>query len=170
MTVALSLPRQSAVIFLGKTLALSAAIAVAAHVQVPFWPVPMTLQTMAVMGIASLFGAQLGIAAMAAYLVEGALGLPVFAGGVGAQVLVGPTAGYLVGFVVAAGLVGAARGGLMRAAAILAGTVAIYGFGVAWLATFIGFEKAVAAGMTPFLLGDAVKGALVWAASALRRR
>jgi biotin transport system substrate-specific component len=170
MNVALSLPRQSAVVFLGKTLALSALIALAAHVKVPFWPVPMTLQTLAVMGIAGVFGARLGVAAMLAYLAEGALGLPVFAGGVGAQVLVGPTAGYLVGFVVAAGLVGAARGNLMRAAAILAGTAVIYAFGVAWLATMIGLQKAIAAGMMPFLLGDAAKGGIVWALSALQRR
>ena len=170
MTVALSLPRQSAVLFLGKALALSALIALSAHVKVPFWPVPMTLQTMAVMGIAGLFGAQLGVAAMLAYLVEGALGLPVFASGVGAQVLAGPTAGYLAGMLVAAWIVGSARGGWMRAAAILAGTAVIYAFGVAWLSTMIGMQKAITAGMLPFLLGDAVKGGLVWAALALRRR
>ena len=170
MTVALSLPRQSAVVFIGKALALSALIALSAHVKVPFWPVPMTLQTMAVMGIAGLFGAQLGVAAMLAYLVEGAFGLPVFASGVGVQVLAGPTAGYLVGMIAAAWIVGSARGGWMRAAAILVGTAVIYAFGVAWLSTMIGVQKAFTAGMLPFLLGDAVKGGLVWAAAALRRR
>ena len=170
MSVALSLPRSALVTFVAKTLALSAVIALAAHVQVPFWPVPMTLQTMAVMGIAGLFGAELGVAAMLAYLVEGAAGLPVFASGFGPAVLVGPTAGYLVGMVAAAALVGMARSHLTRALALLAGTAVIYAFGVAWLSTFVGFEKAAAVGVVPFLFGDAAKAALIWALCALRRR
>ena len=170
MSVALSLPRQQALSFLGKTLALSAIIAISAHVKVPFWPVPMTLQTMAVMAIGGLFGAELGVSAMLASLAEGALGLPVFASGVGAAVLVGPTAGYLAGMIVAAGLVGLARTNAMRAAAVLAATAVIYTLGALWLSSFVGLPKAWAVGVLPFLLGDATKGALVWAACALRRR
>jgi len=170
MSVALSLPRSALVAFVAKTLALSVVIALSAHVKVPFWPVPMTLQTMAAMSIGGLFGAELGVSAMLAYLLEGAAGLPVFASGIGPAVLVGPTAGYLVGMIAATALVGIARSHLTRAAAVLAGTAVIYGFGVTWLSTFIGFEKAVAVGVVPFLLGDAAKGTLVWALCALRRR
>eukprot|EP01042_Synura_sphagnicola_P035379 gene35378-45316_t len=85
-------------------------IIAAAKVKVPFWPVPMTLQTFAVVLIAATAGASLGLAAMAAYLVEGALGLPVFASGVGLSVLVGPTAGYLAGMLASMALVGTAIG------------------------------------------------------------
>jgi biotin transport system substrate-specific component len=170
MSVAIALPRHASLVFLAKTLALSLIIAASAHVTVPFWPVPMTLQTMAAMGIAGLFGARLGVAAMLAYLVEGAAGLPVFASGIGAGVLAGPTAGYLAGMIAAAALVGSARGHWQRAVAILLGTAAIYALGMAWLSQFIGVEKAWTLGVLPFLLGDAAKGALVWAACALRRR
>lgn len=156
--------------FMLATLALSLVIAASAQVRVPFWPVPMTLQTMAVMAIAGGFGWRLGVAATLAYIAEGAAGLPVFATGAGPAVLIGPTAGYLVGMVAAAGIVGVAQGPWMRAGAIVLATAVIYGLGVVWLASFIGFEKAVAVGVVPFLLGDAVKGALAWAvASAIRK-
>lgn len=149
--------------FVLATLALSLVIAASAQIRVPFWPVPMTLQTMAVMAIAGTFGWRLGVAAVLAYIAEGAAGLPVFATGAGPAVLVGPTAGYLVGMVAAAGIVGAARGPWVRAGAIVLATAVIYGLGVAWLASFVGLEKAVAVGVVPFLLGDAVKGVLAWA-------
>jgi biotin transport system substrate-specific component len=106
---------------------------------------------------------------MLAYLVEGAAGLPVFAAGIGPAVLVGPTAGYLLGMIVATALVGVARGTWIRGLAVLAATAWIYVLGAAWLSTFVGFDKAIAVGVVPFLLGDAVKGALVWAAASLRR-
>ncbi len=170
MSVALSLPRQQALVFLAKTLALSAIIAISAHIKVPFWPVPMSLQTMAAMGIGGLFGAELGVAAMLAYLAEGAMGLPVFASGIGAGVLVGPTAGYLAGMIAAAWLVGSARTHWMRGAAIVAGSAVIYTLGALWLSTFVGLPKAWAVGVLPFLVGDAAKGALVWTLCALRRR
>lgn len=77
-----------------------------ARVQVPFWPVPMTMQTFVVLIIGATCGARLGAATVALYLAQGAVGLPVFAGGGGLAYMAGPTGGYLVGFLVAAVVVG----------------------------------------------------------------
>ncbi|MCU0831282.1 MAG: biotin transporter BioY [Rhizobiaceae bacterium] len=127
-------------------------------------PVPMTLQTLAVMLIGLTFGARLAVATVLLYLAQGAAGLPVFAGFAGgAQHLVGPTAGYLAGFVVGAGVIGlAADRGLTRnwagaVLALLAGLVVIFGLGALWLGHVIGYDKAIAAGVTPFILGDVIK-------------
>ena len=146
------------------------ALTLSAKNQVPFWPVPMTMQTFVVLVIGLAYGWRLGAATVALYLVEGALGLPVFAGtpekGIGIAYMMGPTGGFLVGFVAAAAVTGwLAERGFDRsigstALAMLAGNLAIYGFGLAWLAGLIGTEKAVAFGLVPFLLGDAVKIAL----------
>lgn len=142
-------------------------VAVSAQIQVPMYPVPMTMQPFAVIVIGAAYGARLGAATLLLYMAEGALGLPVFAGMKGgAVVLAGPTAGYIVGFVLAAGAIGwlAERGWdrnvLATVAAMTIGMALIYIPGVAWLATLIGTQKAVAAGMLPFLIGDAVKIAL----------
>lgn len=142
-------------------------VAVSAQIHVPMYPVPMTMQPFAVIVIGAAFGARLGAAALLLYMAEGALGLPVFAGMKGgAAVLAGPTAGYIVGFVLAAGAVGrlAERGWdrnvFATVAAMTIGMALIYLPGVAWLAALIGTEKAIAAGMLPFLVGDAVKIAL----------
>lgn len=163
-------------------LALTLVLALSARIQVPFWPVPMTLQTLAVLTIAGLFGARLAGAAMLAYLGEGALGLPVFAGtpahGLGLAYLAGPTGGYLAGMLVAAVLVGelVRRSGgrvVPVGAAMLLGTLVVYALGAAWLATFLGPAKALTLGVLPFLFGDAVKAALaatvVLASGRLRR-
>ncbi len=178
MPAVLSATRHTTALFAAKAIGLSLIIAVSAHVSVPFWPVPMTLQTCAVMTIAALFGHRLGVAAMLAYLAEGAVGLPVFASGIGASVLVGPTAGYLAGMLAAAAIVGRATGHLATLGALLLGTVVIYAMGAGWLSLFVGVERAWALGVLPFLLGDTAKGALAWALSgalpaaipALRRR
>jgi biotin transport system substrate-specific component len=142
-------------------------VAVSAQVQVPMYPVPMTMQPFAVIMIGAAYGSRLGAATLLLYMAEGALGLPVFAGMKGgAAVLMGPTAGYIVGFVLAAGAVGwlAERGWdrnvFATIAAMTIGMALIYIPGVAWLAALIGAEKAIAAGMLPFLIGDAVKIAL----------
>ena len=87
-------------------LAGTALLALAAKITVPFWPVPMTLQTLAVFLIAATYGRNLAVATVIAYLVEGAIGLPVFATGGGLAYMAGPTGGYLAGFVVAAAIVG----------------------------------------------------------------
>jgi biotin transport system substrate-specific component len=142
-------------------------VAVSAQVVVPMVPVPMTMQPFAVIVIGAAYGSRLGFATLLLYIAEGALGLPVFAGMKGGPaVLVGPTAGYIVGFALAAGAVGwlAERGWdrsiLTTIVAMTVGMALIYIPGVAWLASLIGTEKAIAAGMLPFLYGDAVKIAL----------
>lgn len=148
----------------------SAVLWVSAKVQVPFYPVQMTLQTLAIALIAAAYGWKLGLATMLLYLAEGALGLPVFAGtperGIGLAYMMGPTAGYLVGFVLSTVLVGfvADRQGdksfFKMLAAMLAGGAIVLGLGFAYLATIIGVEKAWAGGVVPFLLGDALKIAI----------
>ena len=142
-------------------------LAVSARVQVPFWPVPMTMQTMVVVVIAMTLGSRLGTLVISAYVLEGLLGLPVFANsperGVGLAYILGPTGGYLVGFIVAGFVCGwlAERGFrssmAMAAAANVIGTVIILALGFGWLATLIGVEKAFAVGVMPFLLGSVVK-------------
>jgi biotin transport system substrate-specific component len=144
----------------------SALIALGAQVSVPMFPVPMTLQTLAILIVGLTLGSRLGVAAVAAYLVEGAAGLPVFAGGAsGAHLLVGPTAGFLFGFLAMAFVTGfAVERGMARGlvGTILAATVAsalLYVPGVLWLnaATPLDMNGAVNAGMLPFVIGDLVK-------------
>ena len=138
-----------------------------AKIQIPLYPVPVTMQTLVVLVLGVAYGWRLGVATMALYLVEGAIGLPVFAGGwsegAGFHNLYGPTAGYLFGFVVAAGVCGrlAERGWdrnlWSAAAAMVIGNLVIYAMGLAWLAYQIGAADAVKYGLMPFLLGDALK-------------
>ena len=145
-------------------------LTISAKIQVPFWPVPMTMQTFAVLVIAMAFGPRLGVATIALYLAEGAFGLPVFAGtpvkGIGLAYMTGPTGGYLVGFVVAAFTVGMlARRGWDRnlfsgVAAMSIGTGLIFACGYAWLSVLIGPSAAFQAGVLPFLPGAALKIAL----------
>lgn len=155
-------------------LAGTALMTVAAKVQVPFWPVPMTLHTMAVMGFAVAFGPRIALSIFLAYLAAGACGLPVFSGsperGIGIAYMVGPTGGYLAGYLIASWLVGllsAGRGTLGRLGAMLAGMVPVYGLGLAWLALYVPAERLLAAGLLPFLLGDLVKIGVVAAFSLL---
>lgn len=142
-------------------------IAVSARIQVPMWPVPMTMQTFAVLMIGMAYGWRLGGATLIAYLGEGALGLPVFASGGGLAYFAGPTGGYLFGFLAAAVLVGwlAERGwdqSLVRTAvAMTGGTALIFLMGVAWLAFFLGdVDKALVNGLYPFIVGGMAKIAL----------
>jgi biotin transport system substrate-specific component len=143
-------------------------LAASARIQVPFWPVPMTMQPYVVLVLGMALGRTLGPAAVALYLVEGALGLPVFAGtpekGIGLAYMAGPTGGYLAGFLAAALITGelSARGLDRRPLTALltatAGMVAIYTLGLAWLATLVGsLERAFALGAAPFLAGDVLK-------------
>ncbi len=148
----------------------SALLWASAKAQVPMWPVPMTMQSCVILFIGFAYGSRLGVATVALYLVEGALGLPVFAGtpekGIGLAYMLGTTGGFLVGFLAAAALLGwLAERGWGRtvagtAAAMAIGTVVLHVPGVAWLATFVGFEKAVALGLTPFVAGAVVKALL----------
>ncbi len=144
----------------------SALIGVAAQISVPMFPVPMTLQTLAVLMVGLTFGARLGAVTLLAYLAEGAMGLPVFAnGGFGAATLMGPTGGYLFGFVAAAWLTGwlAERGWdrsvWLTGLAMALGNLVLYVPGLIQLQAVTGaeFAKVWAWGAGPFLLGDAVK-------------
>ena len=134
-----------------------------AKVQVPFWPVPMTMQTFVVLGIGAAYGARLAGVTLAAYLGQGAIGLPVFAGGGGLAYLAGPTGGYLVGFFVAAVLVGAladrgyCRTWLSTLAAFALGTLTIFALGAGWLAVLFGPEVALASGVLPFVISELAK-------------
>ena len=142
------------------TLAVAAAAQVA--VPVPLSPVPMTLQPLAVLAVGGLLGGAGGFAALTAYLVLGAVGLPVFAGGAGGALhLVGPTGGYLLAFPVAAGVTGAlaSRGGVLRTLLACAlGMALIHLGGVAQLA-ILGDNPSAAlqVGFVPFFTGDLIK-------------
>lgn len=161
-------------------LAGTAVLAISAKVKVPFYPVPMTLQTLAVMLIAATYGMRLGVTTMLAYLAEGVLGLPVFTNTPPAiaslPYFLGPTGGFLVAYPIAALIIGfAADRGWDRVvpkllAAVLAGEVVIFGLGFIWLAWFahlssgatgLGGASAFANGVAPFLLADGLKSMLV---------
>ncbi len=148
----------------------SVALWLSAKIQVPLWPVPITMQTFVVLTLGIAYGWRLAGATLLLYLGEGLAGLPVFAGtwseGGGYAHLVGPTAGYLIGFVIAAAAVGwlAERGWdrspATAAAAMVIGNLVIYALGLAWLGAQFGYGTAVKAGLLPFLFGDAIKVAL----------
>jgi biotin transport system substrate-specific component len=154
---------------LGLILAGSALVALAAQasVRLPFTPVPWTFQPLAVLLVGAALGSRRGAAALLAYLAEGASGLPVFAeGSFGIAPLLGPTGGYLAGFVAAAWVVGAlAERGWDRRffstwAAMALGSLTLFAFGVPWLARFTGWPGALAAGFWPFVPGDVLKQVL----------
>jgi biotin transport system substrate-specific component len=158
-------------------LAGTALLTLSAKTQVPFWPVPMTLQTAVVMLLGVSLGWRLAAASVLLYLAQGMMGLPVFAGPLaGPAYFAGPTGGYLLGFVAGAVVAGFAaersRGIVGLLLGLVGATAAIYLCGVAWLATFTGLSGALQAGVLPFLLGDAVKIGLVaaLAAAGLRLR
>lgn len=163
-----------AAVFLG-TLFLAAS----SWIEVPMFPVPMTMQTFAVTLVGALFGWRLGLATVLAWLGEAALGFPVLSGGAGGLVhFVGPTAGYLAAFPIAAALVGwlaergwTAEGRLVRnLAAMLAGNAFILVFGTIVLAGMIGAEKAYTFGFAPFVLGGILKAVLATATIEAVRR
>lgn len=146
----------------------SLALWASAKISIPFYPVPMTMQTYVVLVIGMSFGWKLGGATILLYLAEGALGLPVFAGtpekGLGVAYMMGPTGGYLLGFLVAAMTVGwlAERGYdrklLPALFSMTLGTGLIFLIGYLWLGTVIGWDKPILSlGVTPFLFGDLLK-------------
>jgi biotin transport system substrate-specific component len=141
-------------------IALSAQIAF----QIPFSPVPVTGQTLVVLLCGLILGKKIAASAVATYLLQGAAGLPFFAGGKsGIATLLGPTGGYLFGFLAAAYIVGMLselrynRSPLQAATTLLLGNIVIYLFGLVWLARFSGEAQALQLGLYPFLVGDAVK-------------
>lgn len=144
-------------------------IALSAQLQfiLPFSPVPITGQTFAVLLLGVLYGSKRGLATVVTYFALGVMGLPVFAGGAfGVARLVGPTAGYLVGFLAAAFVVGllSERGWDRKhwttAASMIIGNGIIYMVGVLWLSRFVGWQAVLSTGFLPFLAGDALKIAL----------
>jgi biotin transport system substrate-specific component len=145
----------------------SALMALSAKIQVPFVPVPMTMQTGVVLLLGGAYGWRLGGLTMLAYLAEGLAGLPVFAGAIaGPAYVAGPTGGYLVGFVLSAALMGLAvergwtRGLFGMAAALTLATLIPFITGVAWLAMLVGPAAAIANGFMPFIPAAILKGAL----------
>ena len=160
-----------------------------AKINVPFWPVKMSMQTFVVMALAAAYGPRLGVATVLLYLAEGAFGLPVFQGtpdrGLGLAYMAGPTGGYLFGFVAATFAIGtlmerSKAGDLPWLFGImLLGDAMIFAFGFAWLAWFavlpngepgIGAAAAFAGGVAPFILGDLVKVALATCVAAAASR
>ncbi len=143
-------------------------IALASYIEVPMLPVPMNMQTFAVTLVGALYGWRLGAITIIAWLVEGAIGLPVLSGGVGgAAYFVGPTGGYLFAFPLVGALVGwlAERGWngnrvLSAFVAMVLGNLACLVLGTAWLAAMIGLEQAITFGFLPFVLGGLLKSAL----------
>ncbi len=145
----------------------SIVLALSAKIELPFWPVPMTLETLAVLALAGLLGARLAGLAVLLWLAEGTAGLPVFAGAAAGPVyFLGPTAGYLAGFLFAAFLVGRAADRGLRArplllfASMLVGVALIYAAGVVDLARLLGWAGAVRLGLLPFIPADLTKAAL----------
>lgn len=167
-------PAHTVVLRTGIAISFSILIALSAQVAVrlPFTPVPITGQTFAVLLTGALLGSRLGALALLFYLLEGASGLPVFAGASGgAWHLVGPTGGYLAGFVLAAFAVGWLaerrwdRSFGRAVLAMLVGEVVIYACGLAWLTQFVPAKALVTVGLLPFVLGDVAK--LLLAAAAM---
>ena len=145
-------------------------LTLSAKVKVPFYPVPMTMQTMVVLMISASCGLRMGAAVVLGYLLEGALGLPVFADtperGLGLAYMMGPTGGYLAGFLLAALVTGfMADRGMARSlpsllVLMLVGHTIIFASGYAYLGLLIGYDQAWMLGVAPFLASTAVKVAL----------
>ncbi|ERU25496.1 protein bioY [Brucella abortus] len=156
--------------FVSLALVGTAILTLSAKIKVDLVYVNVTMQTFAVFAIAALYGSRLAVATVALYLLEGALGMPVFTGtpekGIGLAYMVGPTGGYLLSFLAAAWIVGrAADKGLARNPFALGGVMllaeaVILVMGAGWMAYLFGFEKGIAFGFGIFIVGDLVKLAL----------
>ena len=156
---------------------LAALTAVGAYIAIPIGPVPIVLQNLFVYLTGLLLGCRWGMMGIAAYLLAGAVGLPVFAGGKGGiGHLVGPTGGYLLGFLPAVAIIGIVTEKtwgkiLFWVAALTAATIVIYACGITWLSIVTGMTviQSLLVGMVPFLIGDAVKiAAALFIARSLR--
>ena len=140
-------------------------LAISSKVKIPFYPVPMTMQTLVVIVIGIAFGWKLGLATISLYLFEGILGMPVFSGtpekGVGLIYFTGPTMGYLIGFLIAVFLAGKFvynNNLVQNFLKILLATSFIYLLGVIWLGSLIGWDKPIfKLGVQPFLLAELFK-------------
>ena len=148
------------VIFLGSVM-----LAISAKIKIPFYPVPMTMQTFVVLFLGVCFGYKIAISTVGLYLIEGILGLPVFSNsperGVGLVYFTGPTMGYLIGFIFASFLASFVKiidNYLIIFIKLITAVSSIYIFGVLWLGTLIGWDKPVVQlGITPFLLAELLK-------------
>ena len=151
-------------IFLG-----SVALTVSAKLKIPFYPVPMTMQTFVVLFLGIALGYKIGLATISLYLFEGIIGIPVFSNspekGIGLVYFTGPTMGYLIGFLTAgylASKVNYKDNFLMVLAKLIVATSTIYILGLLWLGTLIGWDKPIIAlGAQPFLLAETFKVVLL---------
>ena len=140
-------------------------LTISAKIKIPFYPVPMTMQTFVVLFLGISFGYKVGVTTIILYLLEGIVGLPVFSNspekGIGIAYFVGPTMGYLIGFIFACFLAGYFKytsNYLINFLKILISTSIIYIFGILWLGTLIGWDKPILQlGMFPFLLAELFK-------------
>ena len=140
-------------------------ITISAKVKIPFYPVPMTMQTFVILLIGITLGYRIGLATVALYLFEGIIGLPVFASspekGIGIAYFIGPTMGYLIGFLVAvyfAGLFKYDKGIINTFLKLIFSVSFIYILGLIWLGTLIGWEKPIfKLGVQPFLIAELFK-------------
>ena len=141
-------------------------LAISAKVQVPFWPVPMTMQTFVIFLIGMTYGVRLSFVTVALYLFEGAAGLPVFASGGGIAYLIGPTAGYLYGMLLASVVIsyladlGFSKTYFKSFISLTIGSIIIFAVGIIYLGSIIGYQKAIVAGLLPFIPSELFKIAL----------
>ena len=148
------------IIFVGSIL-----LTISSKIKIPFYPVPMTMQTFIVLFLGMSFGYKIGLATVSLYLVEGIIGLPVFSNspekGVGLAYFTGPTMGYLIGFLIATFLAGYFKfeGSLLNSfIKLLISVSTIYILGIFWLGSLIGWDKPIIQlGVTPFLLAEMFK-------------
>ena len=144
-------------------------LAVSSKIKIPFYPVPMTMQTLVVLVIGIIFGWKLGVATICLYLFEGIIGLPVFAGtpekGIGIIYFTGPTMGYLIGFIIAVFFVGQFKfdnNHFLNFFKLTFATSFIYILGIFWLGQIIGWDKPLfKLGAQPFLLAELFKILLI---------
>jgi len=147
----------------------SIALTISAKIKIPFYPVPMTMQTFVVLFLGISLGYKIGIATVGLYLLEGMLGLPVFSNspekGVGLLYFTGPTMGYLIGFLTAcffASMVKFEDNFLVVLSKLVIATSTIYILGLLWLGTLIGWDKPIfSLGAKPFLLAEIFKIAIL---------
>jgi len=152
------------VIFLGSVL-----LAISAKIKIPFYPVPMTMQTFVVLFLGISFGYKIAIATVSLYLIEGILGLPVFSNsperGIGLAYFTGPTMGYLIGFLTAcflASYIKVSDNYFIVITKLILSVSSIYILGILWLGTLIGWDKPIfELGVAPFLLAEVFKIALL---------
>ena len=141
-------------------------LAISAKIQLPFWPVPMTMQTFVIFLIGMTYSVRLSFITVSMYLFEGALGLPVFASGGGIAYLIGPTSGYLYGMLISSVVIsylanlGFSKTYFKTSISLLIGSFIIFLFGILYLGSIIGYEKAIIAGLLPFIPSELFKIAL----------